>query len=363
LNGGDEILFQGPSLDWRMATAAGVVPLATNATAADPYWGVLPPWVPAWSINVVESAFVMLLAWATSRLAIRMFGRRLAQRFERPSLTRTAIRGIRTMFFLGGLIVVLNIWGLALGDIALSVTVFSAVVGVILAPIVGSIISGVFLLADQPYEIGDMIQLDENGTRGYVEDITLRYTKIFTLDNTFLVIPNGTIRERDVYNFSAEDPRTRLSLDVLVTYESDVPLAQRRIQQAARDVEGVIEGGPSIRVGASRYQAAPECLVDNFADHGVLLRLRFWIRTPYHIPRIRSAVQENVWDAMAADNVEFAYPHTHLYFDETSGDLTVRGRGGTDSSRRPQVRSNRPPGRRDAVDDVPDEERNAGGRD
>jgi len=60
--------------------------------------------------------------------------------------------------------------------------------------IVGSVISGVFLLADQPYEIGDMIELADRNQRGFVDDITLRYTKVFTLDNTFLVIPNGTIR-------------------------------------------------------------------------------------------------------------------------------------------------------------------------
>ena len=325
-----------------MAPAAAAVPLATNATAADPYLSVLPSWIPLWIVHVVESLIVLLVAWGASKLVIRLFGRRLAQRFERPSLTRTAIRGIRTTFFVAAMVVVLNIWGLALGDIALSVTVFSAVVGVILAPIVGSVISGLFLLADQPYEIGDMIQLDESGKRGYVEDITLRYTKIFTLDNTFLVIPNGTIRERDVYNFSAEDPRTRLSVEVLVTYESDVPEAQRRIEQAAREVEGVIEGGPSIRVGASRYQAAPDCLVSRFADSGVLLNLRFWVRTPYHIPTVRSTVQENVWAAIEEIDAEFAYPHSHLFFDETSGDLDVRQFGGGDGSGRPQVRSNRP---------------------
>jgi small-conductance mechanosensitive channel len=206
---------------------------------------------------------------------------------------------------------------------------------------VGSVISGVFLLADQPYEIGDMIQLDEDGKRGYVEDITLRYTKIFTLDNTFLVIPNGTIRERDVYNFSAEDPRTRLSLSVLITYESDLPATQRRIEAAARGVEGVVEGGPSIRIGAARYPAAPVCLIDEFADNGVLLRLRFWVREPYRIPSVRSTVQEEIDAAIQDIDAEFAYPHSHLIFDETSGDLEVTRRG-SGSPGRPQVRSDRP---------------------
>jgi small-conductance mechanosensitive channel len=326
-------------VEWRMAPVP--TPLLQTQTGVGAIREFVPAWVPTPAIQVVLSIAVLLLAWGVSRLVIRLVGRRLAQRFQRPSLTRTAVRGIRTLIFLLGLFVVLGIFGLRLGDIALSVTVFSAVVGVILAPIVGSVISGVFLLADQPYEIGDMIQLDEAGKRGFVEDITLRYTKVFTLDNTFLVIPNGTIRERDVYNFSAEDPRTRLSLDVLVTYESDVPTVQRRLEAAAREVEGVIEGGPSIRIGASRYPAAPDCLINEFADHGVLLTLRFWVREPYRIQTMRSAVQERIYDAIQDIDAEFAYPHSHLVFDETSGELDVRGMAGGRGDR-PQVRSDRP---------------------
>jgi len=132
-------------------------------------------------------------------------------------------------------------------------TAVSAVIGIILAPLVGNFINGVFILADQPFEIGDMIEL-ENGTTGFVEDITIRYTKIFTLDNTFLVVPNGTMRERDVTNYSAEDERTRRTIEVLVvTYESDVSEARRLIiGRAARDCDAVIDGGPDIRVGVAR---------------------------------------------------------------------------------------------------------------
>jgi hypothetical protein len=227
--------------------------------------------------------------------------------------------------FLFAFLVILRINGLNLGNIALSVTVFSAVMGVILAPIVGSVISGVFLLADQPYEIGDMIELagDGEAKRGFVEDITLRYTKIFTLDNTFLVIPNGNIRERDVYNYSAEDARIRRTLDVLVTYESDIAEAQRLLERSARKTDGIIEGGPRIRIGAARYPARPDCLIGTFGDHGVLLRLRYWLEEPYRLQTIRSNLQERVRAAMEDADVEIAYLHSHLHFNETSGHLEV----------------------------------------
>ncbi len=283
----------------------------------------LPFAVDLWVARILSTIIIIVLTWAVSRLVVRLFGRRIAQWFRRPSLTRTALRGTRVSIYLLGLLSILGAWGIRLADITLSVAVFSAVVGVVVAPIVGSFISGIFLLADQPYEIGDMIELADRDQRGFVEDITLRHTKIFTLDNTFLVIPNGSMRDRDVVNYSAEDPRMRLSLDVLVTYESDIEEARTIIERAAREVDNVIGGGPDIRVGAARYPASPTCYINEYGDHGVLLTLRYWVTEPYKLLAARSNVQTNLAGLIDDADVEFAYPHSHLHFDETSGAMEV----------------------------------------
>ena len=281
--------------------------------------------VPGWFADLLLTLTVLVVAYIVSRLLVQLLGRRIARRFRRPSLTRTALRGVRVGVFVFALLTILSIYGYRLSDIALSVTVFSAVVGVILAPIVGSVISGVFLLADQPYEIGDMIELADRGQRGFVEDITLRYTKLFTLDNTFIVIPNGSMRDRDVINYSAEDERVRLSLEVVVTYESDTGQARMLMRRAAAADDEVIRGGPDIRVGSARYPARPTVLKSEFGDDGIELKLRYWVKKPYKIPTIESRIRSRIWDAFeeADADIEFAYPHRHLVFDETSGTLNA----------------------------------------
>jgi small conductance mechanosensitive channel len=293
-------------------------------TVPRPGW--LPEFVPTVLLEIVATVVVIFASWFVARLLVRVFSRRLAQHLQRPSLTRVSLAAIRVGVYMIGFFTILRIYGLDLSNIALSVTVFSAVVGVILAPIVGSVISGLFLLADQPYEIGDMIELSEQGegTRGFVEDITLRYTKIFTLDNSFLVIPNGSMRERDVINYSAEDTRIRRTLDVLITYDSDLPAARTKMEESAQKVEAVISGGPRIRIGSARYPAKPDCLIGTFADDGILLRLRYWIKEPYSPQKIESQVQQNVWEAFEGEDIEIAYPHTQHVFDDEGGELPVR---------------------------------------
>lgn len=300
----------------------------------------LPPWVPPEAIQVVLALVVLVVSYYVSQVVRQVFGRHIARRFQRPSVTRTVLRSVQTSILVLGSVLALQILGLPLGDLALSVTVFSAVAGFVLAPIIGSVVNGLFVLSEQPYEIGDMIHLSDRDVYGFVEDITLRYTKIFTLDNTFLIIPNGSIRERDVVNFSAEDARTRLTLDVQVTYESDIEEARSLIEDSAKTVDEVIEGGPDIRIGSARYPAKPTCYIDAFADHGVNLRLRYWATEPYKLLALRSNVQTAVWERLEDADVEMAYPHSHLYFDETSGEMQV-----SVSQRGPESGPDRPPRR------------------
>ena len=313
---------------WQAGTPTPTGSPTPTESAAETVGQFLPPWIPEWTIQGVLALLVLVLAYYTSRTVRQVFGRRIARRFQRPSVTRTVLRTIQTAILLLGGGLALQILGVPLGNLALSVTVFSAVAGFVLAPIIGSVVNGLFVLSEQPYEIGDMIHLSDRDIYGFVEDITLRYTKIFTLDNTFLVIPNGSVRERDVVNYSAEDARTRLTLDVQVTYESDIGEARTLIEEAAATVDKVIEGGPDIRIGSARYPAKPTCYIEAFADHGVNLRLRYWVTEPYKLLTLRSNVQTVVWQRLEDADVEIAYPHSHLYFDDTSGEMQVNVTGG-----------------------------------
>jgi small-conductance mechanosensitive channel len=290
-----------------------------------------------------------------SKFLVRLIGRPVARRVSRQSVAQTIVRGVRVGTVVVAFLIGLRAVGFQFTDLLVGTAVFSAVIGIILAPIVGNFINGVFILADQPFEIGDMIQL-ENGTTGFVEDITIRYTKIFTLDNTFLVVPNGSMRERDVTNFSAEDERTRRTIDVLVTYESDISEGRRLIERAARDCEAVIDGGPDIRIGVARYTASPDCRLHEYGDDGILLRLRYWVKKPYKLAKVQSDVNTRIRERLTDADVEMAYPHRHLVFDDTSGVARV---GGPDAGRPPGERAGDKPadrgerGGRTADDDSP----------
>jgi small-conductance mechanosensitive channel len=282
--------------------------------------------------NYVAAALVVALGYVLSGYVVRVVGRPIARRFRRQSVAQVMLRLVRLSIFLLSLAVAAAVAGLRFGDVAISVGVFSAVVGIVLAPLVGSTINGLFILADQPYEVGDMIELDD-GRKGFIDEITIRYTKMFTLDNTFLVIPNDAIRDRLVTNYSAEDERIRLRIGFLATYESDIPRTRELLERAASDTDMVIEGGPDIRIGSARYPAKPTAYLEEYADSGILVTLRFWSKKPYKILAVRSRVQTNLYALLDDEpDVEAAYPHTHHVFDDTSGSLRAEVAESRDAS-------------------------------
>ncbi len=281
-------------------------------------------WVTENIPDIILGLLIVLIGYRLSKTAGKYAGRPVYQWVNRQSIARTIIRLIRYIVLGVSVLISLRVvFGITLTSFLLTATVFSAVAGIILAPLVGDIISGIFVLGDQPYEIGDMIEIVDTGQRGFVDDVTIRYTKIFTMDNTFLIIPNSEIRKRDVNNFSAEDVRTRQLINLSITYESDLDKAMEIMEEAAKDAPEVISTRGTIRIGKADYPLMPTAFVEEFGDHGISLKLRYWTREPFYLPAIRSKINQMIWREFKENDVTIPYPHRHHIFDDTTGTMDI----------------------------------------
>ena len=282
--------------------------------------GRLPEWLPRWEI--IAAVLLVIGSVYLSKVVMWLLARPVGRRFERAGVQRVVLGSARTLTVAAAVAVAAVLLGLDAGNVLLSVTVISAVIGVVLAPIARSVLAGMLVLVDRPFAVGDFVELD-TGERGFVDEITIRYTRIYTLENAYVLLSNSEIREREITNYTAGDRRTRLSLRVQVPYEDDLGEARRIMEEAARDCQDVIDGGPQIRVGRSRYPAAPTCYVEEFADSGVVLNLRFWTTEPSKMLTVRSTIRTQVLSALDDAGIDIPYPHTHHVFDETSGRAKV----------------------------------------
>jgi len=279
---------------------------------------VLVPWMP---LGMAVS--ILVVSWYGAKLAARLLRPQFVKQIPRVSVAETLLGVLRAFVMVIALFAVANVLGYEPENVLLSVTVLTAAIAYILAPLLGSLINGLFVLVNRPYEVGDLIELEDTDQLGYIREITLRYTKIHTLENTTLVIPNDSIHNRDVINYSEDDERSWLSVEFTLTYETDLEVALEQAERVVGTIDEVVDGGPSIRMGGNRYPATPTAFVTSFGDRGAQVELKFWVFEPYHPKRVRSQVFRVLSSELAESDISLAYPRTHHVFDETSGAATV----------------------------------------
>jgi small-conductance mechanosensitive channel len=95
------------------------------------------------------------------------------------------------------------------------------------------------ILIDRPYRIGDRVELPFINSWGDVVDIGMRSTKILSVENRMVVVPNSQIGKNQVVNYSYPDPAYFNTIKVLVAYDNDADLVAKIIEDAVRSVEGV----------------------------------------------------------------------------------------------------------------------------
>jgi small-conductance mechanosensitive channel len=188
---------------------------------------------------------VFLIAWLLWRLINLVAqqadaqARKTGHQKEAESLITLMVWGLRMLVVILVLVMILIHYGI-------NVTGFTFILGVIAfalslagRDILTDIISGAMILIDQPFRIGDRLDLPSLNSWGDVVDIGMRSTKILSVENRMVVIPNSLISNNQVVNYSYPDPSYFNTIDVFVAYDNDPDQVAEIIVKAIRSVEGV----------------------------------------------------------------------------------------------------------------------------
>jgi len=167
-----------------------------------------------------------------------------------------------------------------------------------------NLFAGIFIIADAPYKIGDYLVL-ETGERGRVTDIGLRSTRIITLDEVQIIVPNAVIGTSQVTNQSGgKSIKTRLSIPVGVSYESDIDEVRQELLDVAASAELVL------------MQPAPVARLMEMADSALVFHLFVWIANPVQQDAVIDDVHSEIVRRFRAKSIEIPYPKQDLYVRE-----------------------------------------------
>lgn len=226
----------------------------------------------------------------------------------------------KVILYIGTIILVM----LILGEIGVNVATLLGAAGILGIAIgfasqtsVSNIISGLFLLGEKPFSVGDVIKVGDK--TGIILSIDLMSIKIRTFDNLFIRLPNERVLNTEVVNIT-RFPIRRLDIAISVAYKEDVGRVKEILAETARKNSWALS------------EPEPLVLIQNFGPSGIEFLLGVWfLKTDF--VQLKNSLMQAIKERLDAENIEIPFHHTSLYAGKETMPFPIRIINGEDDIR------------------------------
>ncbi len=174
-------------------------------------------------------------------------------------------------------------------------------VGLAVQGSLSNLAGGVLILILKPFKVGDYIQEHASGKEGTVTEIQIFYTKLLTVDNRTVILPNGALANNSLTNFTAQDVR-RMDVTVGISYEADLKLAKEVLLNVLEQDEAVLKDRDRL------------VFVDGLGSSSVDLGVRCWFRQEDFWPG-KWRVTENCKLALDEAGIQIPFNQLDVHLD------------------------------------------------
>lgn len=256
---------------------------------------------------IAAGVVLIFLGWLIGRLLSGAFVRTMHHRLtpHQLQLWRRAItHSFLIIFTLSGL----HEMGLNLSVLIGAAGVLSVAIGFASQTSASNLISGLFLIGEGPFSIGDFIRVGQ--TEGEVLSIDLLSVKLRTTDNLLVRIPNEQLIKSEVINHT-RFPIRRLNLPIGIAYKEDISKVRATLLNVAQQ-------NPLCLV-----EPSPNIIVQGFGPSSVDLMFYVWTRTENFLS-MRDSIQESIKLAFDEAGIEIPFPQISVNAGSGSGPMPLR---------------------------------------
>lgn len=203
-------------------------------------------------------------------------------------LVRTSVKGLLVIV---SFIIILHHFGVEVTALIAALGLTGFALSLAARDTLTNIIAGVSIAVSQPFRINDRIYSED--VDGWVDviDIGLRSTRVLTRDNRMVIIPNSSLSDKSVINYSFPNPNYRLQVDIGLAYGTNINSARQALHDAVRQVDGVMADKPV------------QVLFVEFADAAMVFRVRWWIENYADMRKMNDRVYEGIQNALDAHGI------------------------------------------------------------
>jgi len=206
----------------------------------------------------------------------------------------------KVIFFIVGFMWLLHIWGIDITPYLAGVGISGLVLGLALQDSLKNVFGGVTLLLDRTFKIGDKIQL-ESGEIGTIYDIGLRSTKLVTIDNEIIYVPNGYLSNSRVQNYTRPTPKARVNVLFGVEYGSDINKVKKVVLAALAKLEDI------------EKEPVPEVQFLEMGDFALSCKALFWVERWDMAYGKKLEATQLIYEALNKAKISIPFPTQTVY--------------------------------------------------
>ncbi len=255
-------------------------------------------------IPLIQAIYIILSASLVS-VALKVMVPEIMDRFSDP--TSVTVSGsnslvifiLRAAVWMGGIYLAFSELGIELFGLLASLAVFSLIIGLAMQQTLGNIVNSFMLALDQPFEVGDRIEVE--GKMGSVVSVGILSTKILTHEENLVVIPNNSLVNSTVINHArggGDGVGRRISLvqDIGVGYDEDISHVKYTVLQLMRDCPYVLK------------KPEPRVLLIELGDFAKVFRMYGWVEDYSDEYVARDWLLKNVDERFKNEGIEIPFP-------------------------------------------------------
>jgi len=203
------------------------------------------------------------------------------------------------LVLLGTAIVLATVWNADLAGLVTALGVSSIVIGLALQDTLGSVMSGIALLFEQPFSVGDWLQVGD--LVGQVIDINWRSVRLITFEREMVVIPHKLISSEVIRNFSRPQRIHAERIQIGFSYNDPPNLAKYVLRTTALETQGILT------------DPEPYIFTLAYDDSSITYEVKFFIEDYADLEEIRDRFMTRVWYAAQRNNLSIPFPIRTLY--------------------------------------------------
>jgi len=251
-----------------------------------------------WSLFLVKIIRIVLRALSATATQSSIIRKQTLPLFENLGFILVIVISIYMIF---------RFWNVDMTAWLASAGIAGIAIGFAAKDTLANLFSGVFILADTPYKLGDYVVLD-SGERGMVTHIGIRSTRLLTRDDVEITIPNAIMGNTRITNESGgPHEKFRLRVKVGVAYGTDIDQVRAILMEIAQQAPSVCED-PEPRV---RFR--------NFGGSSLDIELLCWIDNPELRGRVLDILNTTIYKRFTSEGVEIPYSKHDVFIKEMPG--------------------------------------------